>query len=84
MSQGSKESIRTLCRFRPLNARELSLQSSGAAQHAMTFGEDGRSVWLGPYKGAGQYTLDAMLPPSAPAEAPASTSPASEMVIMGV
>ena len=67
MASNSGENIRTLCRFRPLNSRELALQNQGTA-HAMTFGDDGRSVWLGPDKGAGNYTLDAMLPPSATQE----------------
>ena len=64
MASNSGENIRTLCRFRPLNSRELALQNQGTA-HAMTFDDSGRSVWLGPDKGAGNYTLDAMLPPSA-------------------
>ena len=62
-SANKGECIRTLCRFRPLNAREKALQggTDTEAAHAMTLGEDGRSVWLGPDKSGGQFTLDAML-----------------------
>ena len=62
-SANKGECIRTLCRFRPLNAREKALQggTDTEATHAMTLGEDGRSVWLGADKSGGQFTLDAML-----------------------
>ena len=68
-STADKECIRTLCRFRPLNARELGLQSTNGADgqpaHVMTFSPDGRAVSLGEDKTGGQYTLDAMLSPDA-------------------
>ena len=67
-TSGNKgECIRTLCRFRPLNAREKALQGGTGADtaYAMTLGDDGRSVWLGADKSGGQFTLDAMLGPDA-------------------
>ena len=67
MSGNKGECIRTLCRFRPLNAREKALQggTDTGTSHAMTLGDDGRSVWLGADKSGGQFTLDAMLGPDA-------------------
>ena len=67
VSGNKGECIRTLCRFRPLNAREKALQGGTGTDtaYAMTLGDDGRSVWLGADKSGGQFTLDAMLGPDA-------------------
>ena len=66
-SRNKGECIRTLCRFRPLNAREKALHGGIGTDtaYAMTLGDDGRSVWLGADKSGGQFTLDAMLGPDA-------------------
>ena len=63
-AQERGENIRVICRFRPLNERELALERSGG-KTAVRFGEGGRTVWVGPDEGSGQYALDAVLPPSA-------------------
>lgn len=52
-------------RFRPLNEREEALEQRGAGGPAPRFGPDGRTVWVGPDEAAGQYALDAVLPPEA-------------------
>ena len=58
------ENIRVVGRFRPLNERERALEKSGVAA-SVRFGEGGRTVWVGPDAGSGNYTLDAVLPPEA-------------------
>ena len=59
----SGENIRVIGRFRPLNERERALGKAGST--SIRFGEGGRTVWLGPDEGSGNYTLDAVLPPEA-------------------
>lgn len=61
---GAAENIRVVCRFRPFNAREKSLQSDGSTD-TLRFDSNGRSFWVGPDKAAGNYSMDAVLLPEA-------------------
>lgn len=58
------ENIRVICRFRPLNERELALERKGG-RTAVKFCDGGRSVWVGPDDFSAPYTLDSVLPPEA-------------------
>ena len=63
----AKEFIDTTFLWTPfwLNERELAIQEKGGVSSAPRFGEDGRTVWVGPDEASGHYALDAILPPEA-------------------
>ena len=61
-----EENIRVIGRFRPYNEREETLAAKGGSAAAQPrFGEEGRTVWVGPDEASGQYALDAILSPEA-------------------
>jgi hypothetical protein len=58
----AEENIRVIGRFRPFNERERALEKGTTS--SPRFGENGRSVWVGPDEASGHhYSLDAVLPP---------------------
>ncbi len=63
----SEEAIRVIGRFRPLNEREHALERERPGT-VPRFGENGRTVWVGPDEATGNYALDAILPPEATQE----------------
>ena len=67
MAAKDSEAIKVVARFRPLNEREQAqLGRDGASPGAPRFGDDGRSVWVGPDESSGHsYAVDAVLSPDA-------------------
>ena len=76
-----EENIRVIGRFRPLNEKEKSREQKNPPR----FGDNGRTVWVGPDEPTGHnYALDAVLPPeSTQADVYAHASGLVDAVVQG-